>query len=198
MKILKIIGIVVLSILVVAFIAVLVISPKAHMERSILVNAQPEVVFQQLASFENFNKWSPWVKMDPTAKQTVEGPAMGVGAKMSWDGPESGKGKQWTVEFQKNKRVKNAMEFEGMQGVVFAEFVLQEVPEGTKVTWAYDSDVTGTSFTNTSMTKLFNSFMLESLLGKNYEEGLSTLKQVAESQPAIQQEPVAADSTSVH
>lgn len=189
MKILKIIGIAILSLLLVAVIAVSVMSPSAHMERSIIVNAPPAAVFQQLASFENFNKWSPWTKMDPQAKQVIEGPEVGVGAKMSWDGPETGKGSQWTVEYEENKRVKNAMAFDGMDGQIFAEFVLEEVPEGTKVIWSYDSDVSKTGYGNASMTKFFNAFVLESMLGKQYEEGLASLKQIVESAPAPEPEP---------
>jgi uncharacterized protein YndB with AHSA1/START domain len=197
MKILKIIGIGLLSLIVLVVIAVSVMSPKAHMERSIVVNAPPTAVFQQLASFEQFNKWSPWAKMDPTAKQTVEGPAMGVGAKMSWDGPKSGKGSQWTVEYEENKRVRNEMQFEGMEGDTFAEFVLEEVPEGTRVIWRYDNDVKGTGFGNASMTKMFNAFALEGMLGKQYEEGLASLKQAVESQPIPESEPLTTDSISV-
>lgn len=199
MKILKIIGIAILSLIAIALVAVSVMSPVSHMERSIVVNAPPASVFQQLASFEEFNKWSPWVKMDPNAKQTIEGPATGVGAKMSWDGPETGRGSQWTVEYEENKRIKNAMAFEGMEGATFAEFVLEEVPEGTKVTWTYDNDVKETGFGNASMTKFFNAFMLEGMLGKQYEEGLAAMKQIVESQPAPApaEEPEPADSTAV-
>lgn len=199
MKILKIIGIAVLSLIVIALIAVSAMSSVAHMERSIVVNAPPAAVFQQLASFENFNKWSPWVKMDPEAKQIIEGPATGIGAKMSWDGPETGKGSQWTVEYEENKRVKNAMAFEGMEGATFAEFVLEEVPEGTKVIWKYDNDVKGTGFGNAAFVKFFNAAMLESMLGKQYEEGLQAMKEIVESQPTPEPaaEPTPTDSTTV-
>lgn len=199
MKILKIVGIAILSLIAIALVAVTVMSPVSHMERSIVVNAPPAAVFQRLASFEEFNKWSPWVKMDPEAKQTLEGPIAGVGAKMSWDGPQTGKGSQWTVEYEENKRIKNAMAFEGMEGATFAEFVLEEVPEGTKVTWSYDNDVKGTGFGNASMTKFFNAFMLEGMLGKQYEEGLAAMKQIVESQPvaAPSEEPAPSDSTAV-
>jgi uncharacterized protein YndB with AHSA1/START domain len=197
MKILKIVGIGLLSLIVIAVVAVSMMSPKAHMERSIVVNAPPASVFSQLASFEQFNKWSPWTKMDPEAKQTLEGPAQGVGAKMSWDGPQTGKGSQWTVEYEENKRIKNAMAFEGMEGQIFAEFVLEEVPEGTKVTWVYDSDASGTSFGNASMTKVFHAFMVEGMLGDQYNQGLNDLKQIVESQPPVEPAPLPADSTTV-
>jgi uncharacterized protein YndB with AHSA1/START domain len=197
MKILKIIGVVLLSLIAIAVVALSVMSPKAHMERSVVVAAPPAVVFQQVASFEKFNAWSPWAKMDPAAKQTIEGPPVGVGAKMSWDGPETGKGSQWTVEYEENKRVKNAMQMEGMDGQLFAEFALEEVPEGTKVVWKYDSDVSGTGVKNTLMTKMFNGLMLENMLGKQYEQGLNDMKKIAESEPTPEPEPIATDSTTV-
>lgn len=197
MKILKIIGIGLLSLILIAVIAVSVMSPTAHMERSIVVNAPPASVFKQLSSFEEFNKWSPWAKMDPEVKHTLEGPATGVGAKMNWDGPKTGKGSQWTVEYEENKRVKNAMAFEGMKGQIFAEFVLEEIPEGTKVTWIYDSDVTGTGFGNASMTKFFNAFMLEGMMGDQFNQGLNDMKQMVESQPAPEPEAAPADTTAV-
>jgi carbon monoxide dehydrogenase subunit G len=194
MKILKIVGIVLAVIVVIVFAGIAMMSPQAKMERSIVVNAPPDVVFAQLASFENFNQWSPWTKMDPAAKQTVEGPATGVGAKMSWDGPETGKGSQWTVEYEENKRVKNAMQFEGMEGEIYAQFILEPVAEGTKVIWSYESDVSKTGMVNSSMTKLFNAFALEGMLGKQYEEGLASLKQRVESMPTPVEPTAPADS----
>ncbi|MCU0382707.1 MAG: SRPBCC family protein [Cyclobacteriaceae bacterium] len=195
MKILKIVGIVLAVIVILVFAGISMMSPQAKMERSIVVNASPEIVFAQLASFENFNQWSPWTKMDPAAKQTVEGPATGIGAKMSWDGPETGKGSQWTVEYEENKRVKNAMHFEGMEGEIDAQFILEPVAEGTKVIWSYESDVSKTGIANSSMTKLFNAFALEGMLGKQYEEGLAALKQRVESMPPPAEPVAPADST---
>jgi hypothetical protein len=197
MKILKIIGLVLLSLIVLVVIGLSAISPKAHMERSVVVAAPLAVVFQQVASFQKFNTWSPWTKMDPIAKQTIEGPPVGVGAKMSWDGPETGKGSQWTVEYEENKRVKNAMAFEGMEGAIFAEFILEEVPKGTKIVWTYDGDVSETGFTNKMMTKMFYAFILESMLGKQYEDGLNDLKKLAENQPTPEIDPIATDSAAV-
>ena len=60
MKILKIVGIALAVIVVLVFVGISMMSPQAKMERSIVVNAPPETVFAQLASFENFNQWSMW------------------------------------------------------------------------------------------------------------------------------------------
>jgi len=75
------------------------------------------------------------------------------------------------------------MQFEGMEGEIYAQFTLEPVEEGTKVIWSYESDVGKTGIVNSSMTKLFNAFALEGMLGKQYEEGLAALKQRVESMP---------------
>src|SRR5580765_4929304 len=83
-KAIKIVGIAVVSIVALVAIVGAFLSPKSHMERSIVVNAQPAAIFQQINSFKNNNKWSPWMAQDPNPKTTLEGPESGVGAKMSW------------------------------------------------------------------------------------------------------------------
>ena len=61
--------------------------------RSAVINARASAVFVQVDDLRNWNEWSPWAKLDPNAKSSFEGPAAGLGAKMSWDGNmEVGKG----------------------------------------------------------------------------------------------------------
>src|SRR5688572_23299873 len=111
MKALKIAGISILALLLIIVVTISIMSPKSHLERSIVVKGSPESVLEQFANFRNFNVWSPWAAMDPAATITYEGPEMGVGAKMSWVGPESGEGTQETIEFEAGKRVRNKMTF---------------------------------------------------------------------------------------
>jgi uncharacterized protein YndB with AHSA1/START domain len=196
MKVLKITGIVILSIAVILVITLAIMSPKSHLERSVVINAQPASVYEELVSFKNVNSWSPWFKMDPKMKHSFEGPPSGVGAKMSWDSenPEVGKGSQWIVETEENKRVKSGMNFDGMDGNFVAEFILEPTPEGTKVTWTYDGDVSNTSTANAAMGKFFGAFM-DSMLGPSLEQGLVALKQKVENKPQPTQEIVVTQPT---
>lgn len=194
MKALKIVGITLLALIVVAVITVSFLSPTTHMERSITVNAPPASVLEEFANFQKFNAWSPWSKMDPEAKYTFEGPESGLGAKMSWDGPESGKGSQETVEYEPGKHVKNVMKFEMMEGAMFSEIFVEAVPEGTKVVWTYDQDVSGTGPMNAAIGKFFGMNM-ESMMGPQYEAGLKDMKAIAEAKPQPEQESAPADST---
>jgi carbon monoxide dehydrogenase subunit G len=192
MKALKIVGIVILAIVAIAVVCVSVMSPRSHMERSIVINAQPAAVYEELTSFKNFNTWSPWATIDPTAKYTFEGPESGVGAKMSWvsDDKNLGEGSQWIIETEQNRRVKTGMKFGGVEGSFTAEFILEPTEGGTKVTWTYDGDVSNTSAMNAAMGKFFGAFT-DSVLGPQYEQGLTALKRRVESKPASDPEPQA-------
>lgn len=194
MKAIKIIGIGLGAIIAIALIGVAFMSPKSHMERSIVINASPALVFQQLTNYKNFNTWSPWAAMDPSAKYTFEGPEAGPGTKMSWVGDESkvGSGSQWIIEQEENRRVKSGMQFGGMEGTYFAEFILEPVEGGTQVTWTYDGDVSGTGMMNASFGKLFG-LMTDAMLGPQYEDGLKRLKEMVESMPTSH--PAPSDST---
>jgi hypothetical protein len=196
MKALKITGIVILSVVAIAVVTLMVMSPKSHLERSIVINAQPASVYQEIASFKKFHVWSPWSKIDPAAKFSFEGPAEGVGSRLTWQSnhPELGNGSQWIVELEENKRVKNGMSFDGMDGAFFAEFVLEPVAEGTRVRWTYDGDVSNTATMNAAMGKFFGAFM-DSMLGPQLEQGLDALKRTVESKPAPEAEEIPAEPT---
>jgi len=190
-KAIKIVGIVVVAIVALVAIVGAFLSPKSHMERSIVVNAQPATIFQQINSFKNFNKWSPWMEKDPNTKTTLEGPESGVGAKMSWVSEEVGNGSQWIIESEQDKHLKTGMSFSDMEGTYTSDINLESAEGGTKVTWTYDGDVSGTGMATSIMGKIMGQFM-DGMLGPDYEKGLTKLKTLAESQP---QNPAPADST---
>ncbi|HRJ31142.1 MAG TPA: SRPBCC family protein [Cyclobacteriaceae bacterium] len=185
MKILKIVGLGLLTIVVIVAAVIAIQSPQKHLERSVVINAQPASVFEEVSSFQNFNKFSPWHKLDPQAQYTFEGPASGVGSKMSWvsDHSQVGSGSQEIVGVEENKLVKIKMDF-GNPGQYFASYVLTPVDGGTKVTWTYDGDVSGTGLTNASVGKLFHMF-IEGMLGGMYESGLADLKAMVEAKPVF-------------
>lgn len=145
-----------------------------HVERSIVVAAPPEAVFPYVNSFARFNEWSPWAKLDPNAKYTFEGPAEGVGAKMTWTGNgDVGTGVQTILESEAPTRVKSSLEF-GDGGPATASFLLAPEGEGTKITWTLDTDL-GMN----PVARWFGLF-LDGMIGADYEKGLSNLKAVAE------------------
>jgi hypothetical protein len=163
---------------------------QGHIEKSIVINSTAASVFAEVSDFKKFNVWSPWAKMDPTAKQIVEGPAASVGHKMSWDGPKTGTGSMWTEKFKENEYVKNGMKFGGSETIYYSEFILTPEGEGTKITWTYDG-------ANEGLGGKAMWLVMGSMMSNQYEEGLKDLKQIVESKPAPQPETIPADSTTL-
>ncbi|MEQ9593473.1 MAG: SRPBCC family protein [Cyclobacteriaceae bacterium] len=184
MKILKIAALIVGSIIGLIIIALPFMSPKTHMERSIIVEAEPSVVFNLANNYKNFNQWSPWAAIDPDTKYQYQGPESGPGCRMSWesDNDNVGAGEQWIIETEENRYVKNGLKFGGFDGEYTSELIIEPVSEGTKLTWTYNGDVSGTGMMNVAFGKFFGMFM-DSMLGPFYESGLASLKSLAEATP---------------
>jgi carbon monoxide dehydrogenase subunit G len=177
MKALKIIGIILAAIIVIVLAVVFMQPAKGHVEKSVTINAPASAIFPHMNDLKKFVVWSPWSKMDPTAKQTFEGAAAGVGAKMAWDGPVTKTGTQWIVESVENERVKTGLAFGGESGTTWAEFKLIPEGNGTKVVWTFDGDNKG--FSGRAMW-----IVMSPMLGSQFEDGLKDLKTLVESTPA--------------
>src|ERR1044071_9690247 len=78
MKILKRIGIV-LGVLIVIWLIMAVFAPaSAHVERTTIVNAPSNVVYDQVNNFHNWKSWSYWDNIDKvTMKDSFSGPEAG-------------------------------------------------------------------------------------------------------------------------
>lgn len=77
MKVLKILGAIV-GVLFLAVLTLYLMGPKeVYMERSISINTSPEVIYNELNTFEYFNEWSPWYTKDTSASYQFTGPEVG-------------------------------------------------------------------------------------------------------------------------
>jgi effector-binding domain-containing protein/uncharacterized protein YndB with AHSA1/START domain len=151
---------------------------QVHVERTAVIEASPSTLFTVLNNFKMFNKWSPWAALDPNAEYTYAGAATGVGSSLSWKGDPKkvGSGSQEIVESVPFERVKTSLDFGG-QGGGTALFTLTPEGEGTRVVWAFDSDL--------GMNPLSRYFglMFDKMVGGDYEKGLASLKTLAEGMP---------------
>lgn len=155
----------------------LLLPANSHLERSVTIEQPPAAVFATLDSFQRFNEWSPWFDLDPGAKYTYSGPVAGVGAKMAWVGNSAvGSGSQEIIESTPDGRIVNALDFGGSQAT--ASYRLVAEGSGTRVTWSMDS-----AHGYNPVNRWFGAFLLDSVVGKDYEKGLAKLKAVLESRP---------------
>ena len=157
----------------------MVLPQHSHVERSIAINAPPAQVWSWVSNFENFNKWSPWAALDPNTKYTFEGTPGTVGSKMSWvsDPSDVGSGSQQVTQMDKPKLVEVKLDF-GADGKATAKYILEKEGDGTKFTWTFDGDMG-----NNPIGRWFG-VMMDGMLGPQYEQGIASLKKLAEAGPA--------------
>jgi uncharacterized protein YndB with AHSA1/START domain len=173
----------VLVVLILGFAGFVATRPESyHVERSIDLKSPPEAVFATVSDFKAFPQWSPWQKRDPAMKTTLSSPSSGVGASYAWEGnKEVGKGKMTMVESTAPNRIKIRLEFqEPFASTADTGFDIKSNPAsagGSSVTWWMDGK-------NNFVGKAFAVFMdMDKMIGKDYEDGLASLKRVVESQP---------------
>ncbi len=169
---------IVLALLIVVFVVIVATRPADfHVSRSVTIAAPPEAVFPHVNELKKWDAWSPWLKLDPQAKSTFEGPPAGKGAKMSWAGNnEVGEGSMSITESRPNELVHFHLEFlKPMAGTSEAEFTFKPEGNQTTVTWAM-------SGRNNFIAKAVSLFMdCDKLVGGQFEKGLASMKSVAEA-----------------
>ena len=152
-----------------------------HVERSATMAAPPDAVFAQVNDFHKWEAWSPWLKVDPNAKTTYEGPAEGEGAIFRWAGnAEVGEGSMTIVESRPPEYVRISLEFKKpFEDTAVTELTLKPEGDKTTVTWSMDGH-------NNFMSKAFGLLVMdmEAMIGGKYEEGLASMKQIVEAAPA--------------
>lgn len=177
MKALKIILIIIAVILGGYCIWMATLPSEYDMERSTVIDADPEVVFTEVNTLTEWPKWSPWYKIDTTAEYEYSEVVTGEGAYYAWksEDPNMGSGKYTNTTVVPNEKIVYTMEFEGMGGSEgYWEFESTEDSK-TKVSWGFHTEF---DFFNR-----IGSVIMDKVLGAQFEEGLDNLKKVSENMP---------------
>lgn len=152
-----------------------------NVSRSTTIAAPPEAVFKVVNDFRQWDAWSPWSKLDPAMKKTLEGPAEGVGAIYRWSGNnEVGEGSMTLIESKPNEKVGVKLEFiRPFAGISDVQFIFAPEGAGTKITWAMQSK-------NDFAAKVIGLFMdFEKMCGDSFSEGLASLDKVITTAPKL-------------
>lgn len=155
------------------------LQPSAYtVSRTIEISAPPDKVFVLVNDFRQWKRWSPWENLDPNMKTEYEGPAAGAGSVYRWSGnDEVGKGSMKIIESRPPEAIVIDLEFEEpMATTASNRFDFAAEDGGTRVTWSMSGE-------NNFVGKLFFLVMggVDKALGKDFEKGLSKLKEIAES-----------------
>jgi effector-binding domain-containing protein len=182
MKVLKKILIAILALVVIALVIGFFSPRNVTLERSVTINASAASIFEEINSVKPMQKWGPWAKIDPDGtKYTFEGPASGVGSKVTWvsEHPDVGTGIQSIIESIDNQKVRTELYFGGFDEPSYADLIISADGEFSNVTWTFEGDMS-----NNPINKLFG-LMMEGMLGPSYDEGLQNLKDLVEAKPTF-------------
>ncbi len=173
---LKIIGIIIVF-AVAAMLIFAAMQPNSfRVQRSATIKAPSEKVFALINDFHRWEAWSPWEKVDPAVKRNYAGAESGKGAVYAWEGKnEIGQGRMEIIESIPSSKLSVKIEFiKPFAALNTIEFNLAQNGENTTVTQA----MFGPSPFISKLMGLF--FSMEKMVGGKYEEGLATLKTIAE------------------
>ncbi len=163
---------------IVALIIILaMIAPKTYeVSRSIVISKPRKEVFNYLKSLKKQDDWSPWGKRDPNMEKKFTGNDGEVGATSYWKGnKEVGEGEQEIKKIMDGERIESELRFlKPFKSTSDAFLVTEDAEGGTKVTWGFK----GYNKFPMSIMMLFMS--MDKMIGKDFEEGLDSLKSVME------------------
>lgn len=166
-KIFKVILVlIVLAILAFVGVGMFVLDGKYDVSREISIHAPPPEVHKKVGDLNEWPKWLPFVKQDPSVKTTIE-KATGVGANQHWTSDHGNgeltftesdeeKGTRWDMLFDKKYASKGSMTY-------------TRDGENTKVAWrmtGHNEDFVGKWF----------AFLMPYMVGPAFEQGLKDLK----------------------
>jgi len=155
------------------------LAPKSfEVNRSIVINNPLPETFQYLKYVKNQDDWSPWKKKDPNLTQEFEGVDGEAGFISKWVGNKDvGQGEQEIIRIAENDIIETELRFLKPWKSQSDAYIKVEDADGgqTKVIWGF-------SGRNKFPFSIFMLFMnMDKAVGKDFEEGLSSLKQVLEN-----------------
>jgi len=147
-----------------------------RVERSLPLRATPEQIFPLINDFHEWEAWSPWEKIDPAVRRTYDGPAQGKEAVYAWNGNKQlGEGRMEILETQPFSYLRIQINFYkpfAAQNII--EFRLEDKGATTLVSQVMFGPCNFIS----KLMSLF--FSMDKMVGKKFDEGLLSLKNIAE------------------
>ncbi|WP_339831884.1 SRPBCC family protein [uncultured Altibacter sp.] len=163
-----------LGIIALLIVLALAAPKKYDVQRSIIVKRPLTEVYNYLKFVKNQDHWSPWKKRDPNMKQTFTGTDGTVGFVSKWesDHKQVGSGEQEIMTLIENERVGTEIRFlKPWKSVSNGYLLVREIsPNETEVIWGFNGE------NKPPMNIMMLFFNMDKAVGKDFEEGLTSLK----------------------
>ena len=144
--------------------------PKMEIKRSKVINAPIDKVYNIVSNLGEWQKWSPWLIMEPEAKVEVRDDQKYY----TWDGQRVGSGEMQITSENGGDEIAYDLTFlKPWKSKAKVGMHLKSVAEGTQVNWTMDSSLPWFMF--------WMKKMMEAYVGSDYERGLNLLKDYAEN-----------------
>lgn len=140
------------------------------------VEATPEQVFHNLASYTDRDQWDPWVEMDSTNEVTIVTQVDYVGSTYEWQGEYLGKGNMIVDSVHFGKYIASSIFFREDADPSLVEWNFDPAENGTKIEWKF------TSNGGYPIERIFVNLMVGGMR-KSLEKGLENLKEYLEENP---------------
>lgn len=176
MKILKRIGLGIVSLIVLLLVVALFIKKEYRVEREVIVNKSNNDAFSYIKYAKNQDNYNKWVQADPNAKKEFRGTDGTVGFVYAWDGNNDiGKGEQKIENIEEGKRIDFSLHFvKPMESKADSWIVTEAISDQeTKIKWGMH----GRSPYPLNLVNIF----VPSILGKDLDASLSNLKSILEN-----------------
>ena len=172
------IAVYIITIIVAALVILNFAAPKRFdLNRNIEINASVSTVYNYLKYIKNQDDWSPWKKKDPDMHQEFEGTDGEIGFISRWKGNKDvGEGEQELKHLVENESVLSELRFfKPWKSESDAYLHLKDMNGNTtRVTWGFS----GRNKFPFNIFMLF--FNMEKSVGKDFDEGLTSLKSILE------------------
>lgn len=147
-------------------------------QRSITINKPVSDVFNNIADFNLWGKWSPWIIQEPSCPVKVSGEVGELGHKQEWDGNRIGSGNMTLIEKEQNRYLNYDLFFiSPWKSHSKTQFQFEPTKvdgeEATTVTWLMQGSLPFFLF--------FMKKMMSVYVGGDYDRGLTMVKELIET-----------------
>lgn len=150
------------------------LSSKFAVMRSVHIAAAPDKIYALVAEPRNWNQWAPWNRRDPAMQISYSGPPSGQGAQWTWKSASQGDGRMMFTAVVPGEYVAYELYLPDFGTTSGGDFFIKPDGKFTRVTWSMSGDM--------GSNPIYHWFALLSdrMLGKDFDEGLNSLKELAE------------------
>ena len=166
-------GLLSLAVALVTLVVVGFFLPSAYrIERSVVIDADPEAIHEYVGDLDKWTAWEPWSEEDPTIRVERSDNTTGVGAHQSWSG-ESGGGELTLTRNSVDEGIAYDLTFDDEHE---SQVTMRYQADGaaTRVVWTMEGD------SGMNLIGRYFGLVMDSMVGPMFERGLEKLKFVVE------------------